>query len=489
MELIILIIYGSALAFIFMYSLNQLQLVYHYVRRKKVDPIETQLEETKLPFITIQLPIYNEMYVVERLIKSVASFDYPKEYLEIQILDDSTDETSQIIKDYLKNNVPENLSIKHIRRDNRDGYKAGALAEALKTAKGEFIAIFDADFIPRPDFLKRTIKEFVNENIGMVQAKWEHINEKFSVLTQLQAFGLDAHFSVEQGGRNSGGHFINFNGTAGIWRKKTIEDAGGWQSDTLTEDLDLSYRAQLKGWKFVYLESCGAPAELPAEMNALKTQQYRWTKGAAECTRKNLPKLIKSKEVKLNTKVNGVFHLLNSTVFICIVITSLLSIPILVIKHKFPEYQWLYNVAGIFLLGVVCLIIFYYVSYSKKHSIGVKSTIGFIFKFPLFLSVSMGLSLHNGIAAFEGLIGRKSPFVRTPKFNIVNQKDDWKKNKYVSGKIGGLTILEMMLSIYFGFGLVLSFKYADFGLFPFLLMLTFGYAFVSILSVKHAMNW
>jgi len=491
-DVLILLIYGLALLFIFLYSLVQIQLVYHYLKNRQTkdnDLSFTGDEDGEFPFVTIQLPVYNEKYVVERLLKSVAQFDYPKDHFEIQILDDSTDETSEIIRTVIEELEVKKINFIHLQRENRIGFKAGALADGMKIAKGEFLAIFDADFIPNSNFLKKTISFFSDPNIGLVQTKWEHVNENYSWLTRLQAFGLDAHFTVEQRGRNVAGHFINFNGTAGIWRKSCIVDAGGWHSDTLTEDLDLSYRAQMKGWKFKYLENCGAPAELPAEMNALKTQQYRWTKGAAECTRKNLPKLLKSKDFSFQTKVNGIFHLLNSSLFICIVLVSILSLPILLIKHQFSEYQWIFNFAGLFLLGFLFLSIFYYTSFTTRmESRGLKTFLMFLIRFPLFLSVSMGLSLHNGLAAFEGLIGKKTPFIRTPKFNIIDRKGGWKSNQYAASKIGKITFVEILLVFYFLFGLVLSIKLGDYGLFPFLLMLTMGYGFVSFLSIKHVLN-
>lgn len=490
LEIVVLIIYGLALLFIFLYSIVQIQLVYFYLKsRNKSEQLtdNTNLEEGKtnsLPFVTVQLPVFNEKYVIERLILNAAAFNYPIDRFEIQVLDDSTDETSEIVSILSKKLKEKSIDIHHIQRDSRDGFKAGALAEGLKSAKGEFIAVFDADFVPHADFLIKTVHYFNDEELGMVQTKWEHVNEKYSWLTRLQAFGLDAHFSVEQGGRNFGGHFINFNGTAGIWRKSCIENAGGWSADTLTEDLDLSYRAQMKGWKFKYLENVGSPAELPAEMNALKTQQYRWTKGAAECSRKNLFKLLKSRDFNLQTKLNGVFHLLNSSLFICIIVLSILSIPVLFIKHHFIQYESLFKLASVFFIGILFLAIFYFTSLRYRTEGLTKTIASFIWKFPLFLSVSMGLSLHNGLAAIEGLIGKKTAFIRTPKFNIVRQSDDWKSNIYATRKMNKMVYLEILLLVYFVFGLFLSFKLNDFGLMPFLIMLVFGYSFVSFLSIK-----
>jgi len=489
MELILITIYGLALLFIFCYSLIQIQLVVKYKRYKKnqTSRLSGEVDLTFLPKVTVQLPTFNEMYVVNRLIDSVVELDYPKDRLEIQVLDDSIDETVEIAKAKVAEWQKQGFDVKYIHRTDRSGFKAGALAEGLKTAKGEFIAIFDADFLPKKDFLKRIIPHFKNGELGMIQSRWEHINEKYSMLTKLQAFGLDAHFSVEQGGRNAGGHFINFNGTAGVWRRKAIEEAGGWQSDTLTEDLDLSYRAQLKGWKFLFVEEVGAPAELPAAMNALKTQQFRWNKGAAECTRKNLMKVLKATDLSLGTKLNATFHLMNTAVFICIVILALLSIPMLAIKEHFHEYDLLFKLAGFFLITLPILGLFYWTSLRGSYETKWKTFTHFIVLFPMFLSVSMGLSLHNAMAVLEGYIGKKSPFIRTPKFNLTDDKTKkWNANVYLKKSINPLTILEILFAIYFLGGIILGFHYEDYGLMPFHLMLFLGFAYVSLFSVTHS---
>lgn len=488
MEIALFIIYGLALFFIFGYSLIQIQLVFKYNKYKITQ--KKRLEEGDIPMdlpkVTVQLPLFNEQYVAARLIDAMAQLDYPSDKLEIQVLDDSTDETIEIVKKKVEEWKNKGVDIIQICRTNRSGFKAGALAEGLKRAKGEFLAIFDADFLPNPDFLKKTLSQFTDFNIGMVQTRWEHINENYSLLTKLQAFGLDAHFTVEQGGRNAGGHFMNFNGTAGVWRKKTIEDAGGWQSDTLTEDLDLSYRAQLKGWKFKFLEEVGAPAELPAEMNALKTQQFRWNKGAAECTRKNLRKVLRSKNLGFGTKVNAIFHLMNSAVFICVVLISLLSIPALMVKNYHLEYQLLFQIASAFILSLPILAWFYWTSYAYKKPNKVKSFFKFFILFPLFLSVSMGLSLHNALAVIEGYIGKKTPFIRTPKMNLTNKSmGKWKSNVYLKSHLTPLTFIELAFAAYFIFGISLAFKYDDFGLLPFHILLAFGFIYVAFYSLIH----
>ncbi|MFB0924466.1 MAG: glycosyltransferase family 2 protein [Vicingaceae bacterium] len=486
MELVLIIIYGLTLSFIFLYSIVQINLVINYLKKDKNEPEPIAIENAKLPFVTIQLPLYNELYVVDRLIDSIAKFDYPKDKFEIQILDDSTDETVDIVAKKVAEYNNLGFNIYQHRRKVRTGYKAGALKEGMKICKGEFIAIFDADFLPDPSFLKKTLPHYKDEKIGVVQTKWEHLNKNYSLLTRLQAFGLDAHFTVEQTGRNFGNHFINFNGTAGIWRKTCIEDAGGWEADTLTEDLDLSYRAQLKHWKFKYLEDLGSPAELPAAMNALKNQQFRWTKGAAECTRKNLLKVLKNKELPFNTKLHALFHLMNSSIFICIVLLSVLSIPMLMIKNNFIEYALLFKLGSFFISSVLFLSIYYFVALASGYKNKLKAFTHFIFLFPLFLSVSMGLSLHNAIAVIEGYMGKKSPFIRTPKFNIIENQDAWQKNKYLVSSVSFLTVLEFLMTLYFLGGILSAFYYQDFVLIPFHIMLFLGFGYVTFYSLFHS---
>lgn len=479
MEIALLALYGFFLTFILFYSFIQLSLALKYRRAHKEQSEELQDFEGDFPFITVQLPVFNELYVVERLIEQVSKFDWPKDRFEIQVLDDSTDESVEVAAKKIEEVKTLGIDIQHVRRSDRSGFKAGALAYGLEMAKGDLIAIFDADFLPRRDMLKKVVPFFKDPEIGVVQTKWEHINNDHSVLTQLQAFGLDAHFRVEQAGRNAGGHFINFNGTAGVWRKETIIDAGGWQSDTLTEDLDLSYRAQLNGWKFKYLEELESPAELPAAMKALKTQQYRWTKGAAECAVKNLPKVIRKKGLGFGTKVHAVGHLLNSFIFICVLATALLSIPVLLVKHQFPDLNVVFQISIIYGVSMVILAYYYWVSMVGPKKATIKEFWVFLRRFPMFLSVSMGLSLHNAIAVVEGYIGRKTPFVRTPKFNILKAGDSIKGNKYLSSAVNMLTILEALLTFYFIGGVVLAIVLDEYALIPFHVMLSFGFGYVA----------
>ncbi len=485
MEIAITLLYSLSLLYIFLFSLGQLHLTRIYQRTRK-QKMETKTDTLSIfPKVTIQLPIYNEKYVVERLIDSISKLNYPKDQFEIQILDDSTDETTEILLRKIESLRPLELDIKLLHRENRIGYKAGALDHGLHSATGEFIAIFDADFIPSTDFLMKTISHFANESIGVVQTRWGHLNKDYSLLTQLQAFGLDAHFSIEQNARSAAGSFINFNGTGGVWRKKCIDDAGGWSHDTLTEDLDLSYRAQLKNWKFVYLEDVETPGELPIIMPAIKSQQYRWNKGAAETARKNFGNVLRS-DFSVKNKMHAFFHLFNSSVFVCLLVAAILSIPMLYIKHNHPEIEWLFNLGIIFLCGFLSITLFYWVATKRFYPTGTGKI--FLYLYPRFIIVSMGLSLHNGLAVMEGLLGRKTPFIRTPKFNLSEKQKTWKGNVYVKTTINPQTILEGFLCLYFLGGIASGIMLRDGGLLIFHAMLALGFGAVFYYSVKPSFN-
>lgn len=479
-EIAVLVIYFLALLFLFLYSLGQLHLTRKYLKRDIHNDVESSAL-SQLPQVTIQLPIYNEKFVVQRLIDKVCAMEYPRSLLEIQVLDDSTDETTEIIAESVKLYSEKGFDIKHITRNDRKGFKAGALANGLKIARGQFIAIFDADFLPKADFLLKTLANFTTANVGMVQTRWGHVNRDHSFLTKLQAFGLDAHFSIEQSGRNSVNSFINFNGTAGVWRKKCIIDAGGWSDDTLTEDLDLSYRAQLRGWQFKYLEAIESPAELPIIMPAIKSQQYRWNKGAAETSRKNLSKVLRQ-PLPLVTKLHATFHLLNSSVFLMLLIVGLLSLPLIVIKDKHPEYQLMFSLANVFLIGFFSIAYYFWVSSKKATYTSISE--GFIRTFIPFITLSMGLSFHNGIAVFEGLIGRKTPFVRTPKFNSIDKSSGFVKSEYSRYKPQLQTIIEILLAIYFLLAIGIGIYIEDYGMILFHLMLSIGFLTVSYTTLR-----
>ena len=479
---IIIAVYTLCLSYVLVYSFNQFDLALNYLKGKKKRKSEEDDQKLQLPdevpVVTVQLPIYNELYVVERLIDCVCQFDYPKDKLEVQILDDSDDETVKLVAEKVKVYQDKGVDIKHVRRPERVGFKAGALQYGVEHSRGEYLAVFDADFLPEKNFLKSTIPHFANEKIGMVQTCWGHINTSYSLLTKMQAFGLDAHFSVEQNGRLHAGSFINFNGTAGVWKKECIKDAGGWSFDTLTEDLDLSYRAQLKGWKFKYLEDIKTPAELPVVMSAIKSQQFRWNKGGAECARKNLKKIWKTPKPFRN-KIHSIFHLLNSSVYFFMLFAAILSIPTLFIKSEYESLALFFQLASVFLSGFLGISFFYYVSTRQQHSFKY-----YIQNFPVFLSVSMGLSLINAVAVIEGFLGIKSPFIRTPKFNILKKNDNWKGNKYVRPSVSLMTIFEGLFSLYFLFGIIYGISLGDYGLVLFHGMLATGFAIVFYYSVR-----
>ncbi|MBB3124006.1 cellulose synthase/poly-beta-1,6-N-acetylglucosamine synthase-like glycosyltransferase [Mesoflavibacter sabulilitoris] len=441
----------------------------------------------EVPYVTIQLPVFNELYVMDRLLDNIALIDYPKDKLEIQVLDDSTDETVITTKAHVEKLAATGLDIKHITRTNRQGFKAGALKEGLEIAKGEFIAIFDADFLPEHDWLQKTIPYFKNDKIGVVQTRWAHINRDYSTLTKIQAFALDAHFTLEQVGRNSKGHFINFNGTAGVWRKDCIIDAGNWEGDTLTEDLDLSYRAQLKNWEFKYLEDVETPAELPVVISAARSQQFRWNKGGAENFRKMLWRVLTSKNISAKTKLHGILHLLNSTMFLNVLIVGILSIPMLYIKNEYAHLRPYFYIMSFFVMSTIIFFVCYWIMYKRSHGNTFKDFIKYIGMFFTFFSIAMGFSLHNSIAVLEGHIGKRSEFVRTPKFNISSLKDSWKGNKYLRKNISINVVFEGLLMLYFAFGMYSAFivgdQGGDFGLFPFHLMLTIGFGFVFFKSL------
>ncbi|MBP9159415.1 MAG: glycosyltransferase family 2 protein [Flavobacteriales bacterium] len=487
MALAVLIIYGLLLSFILLFSVVQLQLAWVYMRQSRKPQSRPMAGDGPLPFVTVQLPLYNERHVVERLIDQVAAMDWPRDRFEVQVLDDSNDETETLAAARIADWRARGIDMQHVRRPDRKGFKAGALAYGTEHAKGELIAVFDADFLPPKDMLKKVAPWFNDPKMGMVQTRWGHINRDSNLLTQLQAFGLDAHFSVEQVGRNSMGRFINFNGTAGVWRKACITDAGGWRPDTLTEDLDLSYRAQLKGWKFHYLEDVVSPAELPAAMNALKTQQYRWNKGAAECVVKNLPAVLRDPELSFPTKVHALFHLMNSTVFVCILGTALLSVPLLLVKQSHPEFRVLFDIAIVFTFALLALVLFYGAAH-RRHYQGWRGALRFLWTFPVFLSVSMGLSLHNAIAVIEGYIGRKSPFLRTPKSGAGAAGKAITRDRYLKSAITPITVLEFSIAVYAVLGLVIGFRVGDLGLAPYHLMLALGFGAVGYYSVAHSLR-
>lgn len=479
MDDIVLIGYFLSLTILFVFGLHGFIMLYYHKKYRDNNPVpKPQIDENAT--VTIQLPLYNELYVAERLIKATCEIEYPKDKLEIQVLDDSTDETTEIVANIVKQKQAEGFDIKHIRRGTREGFKAGALKYGLEKARGEFVAIFDADFIPHKDFLKKTLSFFTDEKVGLVQTRWEHLNGDYSILTKAQALALDGHFVIEQTVRNKAGFFINFNGTGGIWRKTCIEDAGNWHADTLTEDLDLSYRAQLKGWRFVFLKDFTSPAELPSEINALKSQQFRWTKGAVETAKKILPLVWKS-DIPLRVKLQSTFHLTNNLVFPFILLAAILNVPLIFIKNS-GSHEAYFAIMSIFVLAFISSFLFYMYAQKDIRTDWRKK----IVLFPLFMAGSMGFAVNNSRAVIEGLLNRKSEFVRTPKFKLESEKDSWMGKKYLTRKIGFSVIVEALLAVYCLIGVLSSIYFMELAAIPFQLLFFLGFAFVSITSIKHA---
>jgi cellulose synthase/poly-beta-1,6-N-acetylglucosamine synthase-like glycosyltransferase len=480
----LLALYFFSLSVLLLFGLQSLVMIYYYHKTLNLKRVIPPMPDPA-PFVTIQLPIFNELYVIDRLVESVCAIEYPKDRMEIQVLDDSTDETVEVVRQIVARYAAQGFDITHIHRTNRTGYKAGALKEGLATARGEFIAIFDADFVPKPEFLQQTISHFFGgEKVGMVQTRWEHLNEDYSYLTRAQALALDGHFAIEQQVRNKSGFFINFNGTAGVWRKEAIYDAGNWHYDTITEDTDLSYRAQLRGWKFIYLNDVTSPAELPAEINAFKAQQFRWTKGTIEVAKKILPEVWKS-NLPLIVKVQSTFHLTANVVFPFIILVAILNVPLVIIKNMMPQYGWYFDLMVIFTIASMSTFAFYTYAQRAIHEDWRKR----ILLFPLFMAGSMGLAINNTRAVLEALFNKKSEFVRTPKFKVEKSGDtSWQSNKYKSKKINRTAFVELGFAAYFLLGIGISLWCHEIAAIPFQLMFFLGFGTIGFLSVRHAMT-
>jgi cellulose synthase/poly-beta-1,6-N-acetylglucosamine synthase-like glycosyltransferase len=488
LQYLCLVIYLFALGALFTYGMNcYLLMIFYRLKRPKAlrrhaEIIKNFYQNCPIknwPRVTIQLPIFNERYVVERVIKSVCRFDYPKDLLEIQILDDSTDDTAEIAEALANQMKDQGFDIQYIHRDNRTGFKAGALKEGLKTAKGELVGIFDADFVPHPEFLKETVPYFTDPKIGMLQTRWGHINSDYSLLTRAQSIGIDGHFGVEQAARAWSGFFMNFNGTAGIWRKITIEDAGGWQADTLTEDLDLSYRAQLKGWQLRFVTDVVCPAEVPVTITAFKSQQHRWAKGSIQTAKKNLGKLFKS-DIPLLVKIQAFLHLTHYMVHPMMLLVVLTSIPILYAQWFFENIS-----LPIMIFTLLCLATFgpssMYLFSQKILYRDWKSRIKFL---PFLICLGTGIAVNNTKAVLEALFNVKSGFVRTPKYGIKKQADSW-HGKHYSIPLNAISILEFFLGVYSLTGLLMFLFFSKYLVSPFLLIYTTGFFYVFFLSVKH----
>ena len=467
--------------------MNLLWLAFTFVRKSRlrsgaVPPPDAHppMDHT-WPEVTIQLPLYNEPLVAERLIDACAHINYPRKQLEIQVLDDSTDETPEIVAQRVAYWHGQGLDIIQVRRENREGYKAGALKNGLRIARGSFVAIFDADFIPEPNFLLKTIPYFSDPEIGLVQGRWGHLNANHSMLTKIQAFGLDAHFALEQYVRNKAGYFMNFNGTAGVWRRTCIEEGGNWSSDTLAEDLDLSYRAQLKSWKFRYLEDVEVPAELPIDMAALRTQQHRWTKGAAEAAFKLMNRLWAS-SFSLSTKIEGSFHLTGPFVFPFVLLVTILHAPILMLEHAGLDgpSELYFGLLGLGLLGFVGFFLAQLFAQRALYPNWLRR----VFFFPIYMAGTMGMSLSNTGALFEAIRGKKTAFVRTPKYSITPAATK-RSNIVKRRKISLIVWLEAFFALYSIAGLALVIAYGEWTAVPFQALFALGFGLVTVFNIKH----
>jgi cellulose synthase/poly-beta-1,6-N-acetylglucosamine synthase-like glycosyltransferase len=429
------------------------------------------------PVVTIQLPLYNEMYVADRLIDAVCRIDYPRDRLEIQVLDDSTDETRSIAEMAVRRFAADGIDVKCYHRADRLGFKAGALEAGLKAARGEFIAIFDADFTPSSDFLLRIMPHFCEPRVGMVQARWGHINQNYSLLTKIQSILLDGHFVLEHGARHRAGRFFNFNGTAGVWRRAAIDDAGGWQHDTLTEDLDLSYRAQLRGWRFVFVADVVAPAEVPVEMNAFKLQQHRWAKGSIQTCRKLLPQILRA-DLPLGVKAEAFFHLTANFNYPLMCVLSVLIFPSMVIRYNMGWYEMLLIDVPLFFAATFSVCNFYMICQREIH----RDWLARIKYLPFLMSIGIGLSINNTRAVIEALLGKQTEFTRTPKYRIEGESDEWVGKNYRQS-VAVQPLIELALGLYFTATVFYALANQIYGTLPFLVLFQVGFLYTGLLSV------
>jgi len=475
-ETITLAAYFFVLIILAVYGWHRYYLVYLYMRHKDREARAPQ-PLSPLPTVTLQLPLYNEMYVADRLIESVARLDYPRDRLEIQVLDDSTDETRSIAEQAVRRLAADGLDIKYMHRANRVGYKAGALEAGLETARGEFIAIFDADFLPSPDFLTRLLPHFADPMVGMVQARWGHINQDYSLLTKIQSILLDGHFVLEHGARHRASCFFNFNGTAGIWRRVAIVAAGGWQHDTLTEDLDLSYREQLLGWRFVFVPDVVAPAEVPVEMNAFKSQQHRWAKGSIQTCRKLLPALLASDQPTA-VKAEAFFHLTANFNYPLMCVLSVLMFPSMVIRYNMGWYEMLLIDVPLFIAATFSVCNFYLVSQREIHH----DWVARLKYLPFLMSIGIGLCINNSRAVFEALLDKPSEFARTPKYRIEGDADEWVGKRYRQS-VAVQPLIELGLGLYFTATVFYALANGIYGTLPFLVLFQVGFLYTGLVSL------
>jgi len=481
LDTVVIVFYLIALTILGIYGAHRGHLLMLYLRhRKNVTPPVREFEEDELPTITIQLPMFNEMYVAERLLEGVAAIDYPRHLVEIQVLDDSTDETVQIARAKVDELCERGFDAVYIHRTDRTGYKAGALENGLKTAKGELIAVFDADFVPEADVLRKLIDHFTDDNVGMVQARWGHLNRDYSLLTKCQSMMLDGHFVIEHIARNRSGRFFNFNGTAGMWRKATIIDAGGWQHDTVTEDMDLSFRAQMKGWRFVYVPEAIAPAELPCEMNSFKTQQFRWAKGSAQTTKKLLGTVLKA-DIPFKVKLEVIFHLTNNFAYLFLVVLALLQLPNMMLRRHMDHPELLLLDVPLFAATCGSICVFYLVTHRALYD----NLWEAVKRLPLMMALGIGLSINNARAVVEGLFGNDLTFVRTPKHGVSTTRDEWKKKKY-KARWPIHSLVELLFGLYFVVTIGLAIYTGSWVTIPFLVLFMVGFLYVGSLSLYQA---
>jgi len=476
-DIAVMIPYFLVLIVLASYGLHRYWLVYSYFKYRQNVP-GPPLEPANWPKVTIQLPIYNERYVIERLVEAVSRFDYPPQLLDIQVLDDSTDETREVARACVERYQALGLPIRYFHRANRAGFKAGALAEGLKSATGEFIIIFDADFIPSADFLRRTIPYFHDPGIAMAQTRWTYLNRDYSLLTEVETILLDGHFVIEHGARSRSGTFFNFNGTAGVWRRAAIEDAGGWQHDTLTEDTDLSYRAQLRGWRFLYLPEIECPSELPVEMNAFKAQQARWAKGLMQTAKKILPRVLRSK-LPAHVKAEAFFHLTANISYPLMVLLSTMLLPAMIVRFYQGWFQMLVIDLPLFLASTCSVSSFYLTAQRALYPKTWKRTFLYM---PFVLAVGIGISVRNARAVLEAIFGVQSEFVRTPKYRIERQRDTWIKKTYRK-RAGWMPFAEVALGLYFAATVVYAIQNENYPTVPFLLLFVWGYLYTGLMSL------
>jgi cellulose synthase/poly-beta-1,6-N-acetylglucosamine synthase-like glycosyltransferase len=480
MQVVVIALYLGILTVLAVYGFHRAQLLYLYWKHKSSAP-QAPSKFAELPRVTVQLPMFNEMYVADRLIESVAAIDYPKDKLEIQVLDDSTDETQSIAKAKVEELVERGYDAVYIHRTDRTGFKAGALEAGLHVAKGDYLLVFDADFVPTRSIALDLVHHFTDPKVGMVQARWGHLNRDYSMLTRVQSMMLDGHFVVEHIARNRSGRFFNFNGTAGIWRKSTIVNAGGWQHDTLTEDMDLSFRAQLKGWRFVYVPDALAPAELPCEMNSFKTQQFRWAKGSAQTAKKLIPTILRA-DIPWKVKLEVIFHLTDNFAYLFLLALAVLQLPNMVLRQEMNRPELLLLDVPLFALTSGSIVLFYLTTHRALYG----NLWEALMRLPLMMALGIGLSLNNARAVVEGLFGTESEFVRTPKHGVTQQNgESWTKKKYRASK-ELFSWLEVGLGLYFVSTIAIGMFIGAWASVPFVLLFMVGFLYVGTLSVHQA---